>query len=330
QVGRGIKTRYGRSSVVLFMRMKKEGFSIQEIIFIPIMMNRLTTSKTIKTLHYFGTEYCADSVEWCPHEPHQNILVCANYYLLPDNTVDKQERIGRILLFRISSVGSLELIQSIKTVGILDQKWCHNKINGHSILGVVNAKNTIEVYKLVCDDNKNWKLEILSQYEIIEEENTSETLILSLDWSTGKYESETPEIICSDSKGNIHRLKLQNENLELCNTWHAHEYEAWIAAFYYWNSNIVLTGGDDSKFLLFDTRVGTSPTNKNLHHEAGVTSIHSNAKTENVVVTGSYDTYLRLWDIRKIRTPVNDFKMPETVWRLKWNPHNYSLVLAAC
>lgn len=225
-----------------------------------------TTSKTIQTLHRFNTEYCCDSVEWCPHRPHQHIFVCANYHLLSNNeskkieiciskdvswikirliTGSNQERIGRILLFSVDQDG-LQLLQTVDTPGILDQKWCHNKINGYSILGVVNAKSTIEVYKLLCGDENTLsdvKLELLSRLKITGDDTiTSETLILSLDWSSGKYDSETPEIVCSDSKGNIHRLKLQNEKIELCNSWHAHEYEAWIAAFYYWNTNVVFTG----------------------------------------------------------------------------------------
>jgi hypothetical protein len=39
-------------------------------------------SKNITTLHSYHTEYNADSVEWCPHEPFQNFFVCANYQLI--------------------------------------------------------------------------------------------------------------------------------------------------------------------------------------------------------------------------------------------------------
>ena len=37
--------------------------------------------KQITTLHTYKTDFNADSVEWCPHEPHQNVFVCANYQL---------------------------------------------------------------------------------------------------------------------------------------------------------------------------------------------------------------------------------------------------------
>lgn len=38
-------------------------------------------SKNIQTMFSTNTEFCADSVEWCPHEPNKNTFVCANYQL---------------------------------------------------------------------------------------------------------------------------------------------------------------------------------------------------------------------------------------------------------
>lgn len=35
----------------------------------------------INTLHKYVTEFNADSIEWCPHEPFKNYFVCANYQL---------------------------------------------------------------------------------------------------------------------------------------------------------------------------------------------------------------------------------------------------------
>lgn len=46
-------------------------------------------------------------------------------------------------------------------------------------------------------------------------------------------------------------------------------------------------GGDDCKFLRFDTRIDTSsPVNTNRSHEAGVTSLHCNWKKEFCLVSG--------------------------------------------
>lgn len=117
-------------------------------------------------------------------------------------------------------------------------------------------------------------------------DDETETLILSLDWSTGKYESQQPYIVCSDSKGNVHILQLVSDELVLERSWHGHDFEAWIAGFYYWDTNVVFSGGDDAVFLKFDRRCGDSPIAKNRRHETGVTSFHSNKSREFIVVTG--------------------------------------------
>lgn len=44
----------------------------------------------------------------------------------------------------------------------------------------------------------------------------------------------------------------------------------------------------------------------------------------------SYDCYVRLWDIRKMKTPMHSLQMPGTVWRLKWDPYDCTYLLAAC
>lgn len=43
----------------------------------------------VQTLYSFETEYNADSVEWCPHDPHKNLFVCANYQLIENETSGK-------------------------------------------------------------------------------------------------------------------------------------------------------------------------------------------------------------------------------------------------
>lgn len=41
----------------------------------------LCSSKNFNTLFKYDTEFCADSVEWCPHDGFYNYFVCANYQL---------------------------------------------------------------------------------------------------------------------------------------------------------------------------------------------------------------------------------------------------------
>lgn len=177
----------------------------------------------------------------------------------------------------------LKLRQTIQTPAILDQKWCHNQINNDSTLAVVNADGQLEIYRL----NNDIQLELCCAINIKEINSLNELLLLSLDWCTGKFGSNEPELVVSDSKGCVYLIKLSNNTLDLLTKWDGHTYEAWIAAFYYWDTNIVFSGGDDCLFMKYDRRIDCSkPIIKNRAHQAGVTAFHSNKSKEFIVVTG--------------------------------------------
>lgn len=194
---------------------------------------------------------------------------------LADNKASK--RVGCILLFSVNSNG-LDLRQKLDTPAVLDQKWCPNQIGGHTILGVANAERSLALYQL-----ENNQLKFLTKFVFLGDD--TETLILSLDWSTNKYSCQQPHVACSDSKGNIHLLQLVENELILEQTFHGHDFQAWITGFYYWDPNIFFSGGDDSVMLLFDKRCGTSPLKK-VRHDAGVTAFHSNKSHEFIIAAG--------------------------------------------
>ncbi|XP_060523152.1 diphthine methyltransferase [Cylas formicarius] len=291
------------------------------------MTNKIVSSqqKCVNTIYTFSTEYTADCIEWCPHNPNKHLFVCGNYqYTEPgteENTLDK--RLGRILLFSISPHRGLEVLQQLDTAGVLDIKWCHNQICDVSLLGIAGSEKTVDIYQLKIN-----KLINLTHYKF--RDIVGDTIVLSLDWSTGKYESSQPNIVCSDSNGKIHLFRLLNSGLNLEKSWNAHDFQAWISAFYYWDPNIIFSGGDDALFLQFDKRVGDIPVTVNKKHETGVTAVHSNKSNEYVIATGSYDESVRLWDIRSLKTPQKTLKMPGPVWKLKWDPFSQELLLSAC
>lgn len=45
------------------------------------------TSNNFNTLFSDNTDLNADSVEWCPHIPNQNVFVCGNYQLIEETEV---------------------------------------------------------------------------------------------------------------------------------------------------------------------------------------------------------------------------------------------------
>ena len=79
-------------------------------------------------------------------------------------------------------------------------------------------------------------------------------LCLSLDIST----EPAPRVVCSQSDGSIALFQSSDQGLSAIQEWKAHDYEAWIAAFDAYQPNVVYTGGDDTLFKGWDTRIDPS------------------------------------------------------------------------
>ena len=286
------------------------------------------------TLDSFDTEYSADSVEWCPANAFQDIFVCGTYQLTKkdEQTSDRStssKRLGRIYAFRVADDGHLMLLQKLEVPAVLDMKWAHVAYRDKILLGVVNSLGCLQIYQLKSNDQKE-SLELLIEKRITDGD---ETLALSLDWCTGRWTRENesnPKIVVSDSKGFVSLLEINESELSKVDSWPAHEFEAWIAAFDCWDTNVIYTGGDDCKFYRFDTRVGATSTGVSKAHGAGVTSVHSNAAKEFLLSSGSYDETLRLWDTRHFKRPVSEVDLGGGIWRLKWDPFARKYLLAAC
>ncbi|XP_067015071.2 diphthine methyltransferase [Anabrus simplex] len=310
----------------------------------------------METLHTWDTEYSADSVEWCPVQPYHHIFVCGTYQLSQESELQenssssdvrtgeetvsrKIQKFGRLYLFCIDSSANLVHLQTLETPAILDTKWCHRKINDRVLLGVANAKGDLAVYELSekhpeNGDNAvechNYKLLLVNKINISDEDDSG-VLALSLDWSTGKFDESEPSIIVSDSRGVISLLSLRHSSIQQFRSWKAHSYEAWITAFNYWNTSVIYSGGDDCKLHAFDLRYDSdSPVMTSKAHEMGVTSIHCNVVHENIMISGSYDEKLRVWDTRSMKQPLSVRSLTGGIWRLKWDPHHWQHVLAAC
>ncbi|TKY68524.1 Diphthine methyltransferase [Spatholobus suberectus] len=64
----------------------------------------------------------------------------------------------------------------------------------------------------------------------------------------------------------------------------------------------------------------------------GVCCIEKNPHDPNILLTGSYDEFLRVWDLRSISKPLNktSINLGGGVWRVKHHPFIPGLFLAAC
>ncbi|XP_074526967.1 diphthine methyltransferase [Halichoeres trimaculatus] len=285
-----------------------------------------------RNLQVYDTELSADTVEWCPVSPYHDILACGTYQLHKGTGEENAttSRTGRLYLFEFRREGSmsppLSELQRMDTAAILDLKWCHVPLSGKAVLGMAAASGELQLYTLSNSQEGGRSLHALSSLEV-----GVQRLALSLDWSTGRMDSSDIRVVCSDSAGCVSVLTLAEGSLAALSQWKAHDFEAWISAFSYWDTQLVYSGGDDCKLKGWDLRAGpSSPTFTSKRHSMGVCSIHSNPHQEHILATGSYDEQVLLWDERNMRQPFSETLTGGGVWRLKWHPTHQHLLLAAC
>ncbi|CAO3642336.1 unnamed protein product [Cunninghamella blakesleeana] len=297
-----------------------------------------------KSIISFDTSYSADSTEFCPFKNNSKYLACGTYQLTEEkNENNARIRKGKLYLFDINSDQLKEeqqqpLIpkQVIETPAILDMKWCHTLIDNSQVLGVADSIGGLTLYALLENDTDSQFVK--KQHIQVSEDNSN--LCLSLDWSTRRQyynnddQNKTSDLsvqcIISHSNGDL-SLLTKNETDFMKTSWHAHDLEAWIAAFDYWDMNIIYSGADDMLFRGWDQRMGfDTPTFTNRRHEMGVTTMQSNPHQEHVLATGSYDEHVYLWDTRSLRLPVSKIRTDGGgIWRLKWHPTHPTTLLSA-
>ncbi|KAN0065903.1 hypothetical protein ACQY0O_001036 [Thecaphora frezii] len=120
-------------------------------------------------------------------------------------------------------------------------------------------------------------------------------------------------------------------------TWRAHDFEAWIAAFDCWSAgSVAWSGGDDLTLKGWDVRTpntgsGRRPTfAATKGFDGGVTSMQSHHLRQHLWAVGSYDSTLRLFDARAPLRPVSETEVGGGIWRVKWHPTDPTQLLVAC
>ncbi|SCZ90740.1 BZ3500_MvSof-1268-A1-R1_Chr1-3g02203 [Microbotryum saponariae] len=325
-----------------------------------------------RSLASCDTVYSADAIEFHP-DPENDLFVCGTYQIQQetmgeaprkrdgsaedDEDDDEQEdegssppitRYGRCLLYHFDRKSSkLTELQRFDGPAILDMKWSPMPYRGRTTLAIADAKGHVQLHSFEEGSNRFSHLETLAC--------TSEsTLCLSLDWSTRNARKGPADLVVSLSSGEICTLAATSDSaaspdgiggLQVLDTWQAHDYEAWIAAFDGREPNTVWTGGDDLKLKGWDLRQGcVSPTFVNKRSpaetpcfpptthsfEGGVTSIQSHPTLDHLFVVGSYDAHIRLFDKRKPLVPLTTYDAGGGIWRLKWHREQVDRLLVAC
>ncbi|KAK7694654.1 hypothetical protein QCA50_001841 [Cerrena zonata] len=264
----------------------------------------------------------ADTVEFCPHPNASNLLVCGTYKLVDANagiTEDDQlaerapqKRIGSVLAFEIQENDELSQIQEISLPAVPDIKWA---ISASPVLGVADSEGNISLHIFDLDEKRFSTLQSLAVA-------SSDVLSLSLDWSNRRNPSSgLGSLVVSLSNGSLSHLLPGESGMVIDNVWHAHDFEPWIAAWNYWDENIIYSGGDDLKMKSWDVRIGFGqPVFTNKRFDAGVTTIQSHPYIEHLMAVGSYDNTIRLFDARKPLVPLTQLDVGGGAWRVKWHP----------
>ncbi|KAI0275060.1 WD-40 repeat-containing protein [Gloeopeniophorella convolvens] len=294
----------------------------------------------------FDTILPADSVEFCPHPDAKNIFVCGTYKLEEEQPLGEsppvpsaptsQTRRGQCLVFGVHSEEDVSLcaskMQEISLPAVLDLKWCHTTQGRRPLLAVADAEGCIDIFEW---DIEQKHLHASGPLRIA----PSHVLCLSLDWSNRRSPTSTAgSLAVSLSDGRLALLEPdQTGQLSVTDTWAAHDHEPWIVAWDYWNTNVMFSGGDDLRLKIWDKRQGfEQPVTVNRRRasrfDAGVTSIQSHPNVEHIIAVGSYDSTVRLFDVRKPLTPLTQADVGGGAWRVKWHPspsRTHDLLVAA-
>ncbi|KMZ64792.1 WD repeat-containing protein [Zostera marina] len=266
----------------------------------------------------------ADVVEFCPHHPYHNVLAAATYTL---HEGDKPHRSGSISLFSACSVTGLQLLQVVQTMGIFDMKWNPNERLLNPMLAQVDSDGCLSLYSL--KSNEATEACGGAMLKPVGSENISSAMCLCLDWSPS-----STSISLGLSDGSVSMATLAESEIHVSQSWKAHDYEVWSTLIDYHQPQLLYTGSDDCRFCCWDLR-DTPPNSvfrNTKSHKMGVCCIAKNPSNPNMVLTGSYDESLRVWDVRSVSKPVDEcsINLGGGVWRIKYHPDNPDLVLAAC
>lgn len=264
-----------------------------------------------------------DAAEFCPQDSFNHVLAVATYTLQEGN---QPSRSGSISLFSANADVGLELLHHVQTAGVFDIKWNPNAACLQPVLAQADADGCLSLYNL--QSSTGTEAHGIALKEICNE-NISSAMCLCVDWSPNAQ-----FIALGLSDGSVSTVMIREAELQISQSWLAHEYEVWSTSFDTHQPQLLYTGSDDCRFNCWDLR--ENPSNSVFQnaksHKMGVCCIEQSPFSPYMVLTGSYDEFLRVWDVRSISKPINEKSicLGGGVWRIKHHPHISGLVLAAC
>ena len=292
----------------------------------------------------------ADVADWNKNIGYEHLLAVGTYQL--DETT--KTRHGKLYTYSTTVAGStaasdgvtcaeipdndgestiVKLIdEPMDMPGVFDLQWIPGKLHGsYTTVVTALADGTLTIWDAV---SRTSYVDTLSS----KHDDTFDSTNMALTVDCLRQESAEGDLLLASSyaHGTAKVHKVAEDRLACINHWEAHTLEAWVATWSpYQHGNIVYTGGDDAAFCGWDTRDTQNASRVFLDrktHTAGVCCIVESPKQEGIILTGSYDQKIRVWDNRHTLRPICQAEADTGggVWRLKPHPDDPDVLLAAC
>ncbi|KAF8587279.1 WD40 repeat-like protein [Ramaria rubella] len=271
-----------------------------------------------------------DSVEFCPSAT--DVFVVGTYQLEeaspapqiqpnnsdldPEPSRARARRWGKCLVFKADGNNDqCTQLQEIIMPAVLDMKWSKAP-SASDILAVADAEGHIALHRWQGN-----RLEHLQTLGCHGDDDLTDLICLSLDWAKNRSEQSSNKLSASLSNGSIVIASQSDAGMSITDTWFGHEFEPWVSAWDRWDQNFLYTGGDDCTLKGWDTRARPiQPAFINKRFDAGVTTIQSNPHSAHMLAVGSYDSTVRLFDMRQTSQIITQAHVGGGAWRVKWHP----------
>lgn len=292
-----------------------------------------------------------DSVEWCPNLGLHNGFAVGSYQLNEATGA----RSGKLYWYEANPevVGGMWQLQpgpESACSGIFDMRWAPPISQQPALLALALADGMLKLVAPPEGGNHSKERQgagsSLDLSCSVEAAGSSEQfgwtdvasidvasgMILTVDW--GRHPSHQRIAVVSTSTGYLATVETAEAELCVSHVWHGHDLEAWVIAASHHQAGLLFSGSDDCKLKGWDLRAPTNMPSfvNSREHGSGVCCIQSSPTLEHLLVTGSYDEYVRMWDLRMMSRPSCTSKVSTGggVWRLKWHPSDPLLLLASC
>ena len=242
-------------------------------------------------------------------EKNSNIKALSAGYHLDKET---QKKTGGIFFFNISEEKKLIPIDTeniLLDYGILDIKFSNDNssiftANSDYSYTIFNLKNNSHNKIYLDKDNINEEKKKITN-DVIEKNSKEEKLYIG---------ANDGNIFIEDLLSSKNIASIQN----------AHEYGIWSIHLLD-EGNTFLSGGEDAQIKLWDIRceggeTGIKNINKNNNSYQSSINFIDNLKcdlTNNILITGSYDEKIVLYDIRNFPKEYKTIKTEHSVWDMK-------------